>query len=135
MAQKNVEIVRRIYEGWGRGDFRVGWDEGIYDPYVLLVLRPEFGPDARAFCGASEVRAYTQGLLAAWESFTISGEEFIDAGESVVVRTHQQATGTGSGVPAEMGYFHVWTFRGGSVIRVEAIRDRPEALLAAGLSE
>lgn len=135
MSEENVEIVRRIYAGWERGDFRVGWEEGVYDPEVLLILGPDFGPDAGAFRGLDEIRRYTQGLLAAWEGFVITGEEFIDAGDSVVVRTHQQGTGTGSGVPTELAYFHVWSFRGGSVIRVEAVRERAKALETAGLSE
>ena len=46
MSQENVENVRQIYERWGRGDFRAGQE--IYDPYVLLVLRPEF-PEPGAY--------------------------------------------------------------------------------------
>jgi hypothetical protein len=57
MSQQNVEIVRRIYSQWGVGDFRVGWEEGIYDLHVLLVLRPEFGPEAGVYRGADEFRA------------------------------------------------------------------------------
>ena len=29
MSQRNVEIVRQIYERWGRGDFRAGTE--LYD--------------------------------------------------------------------------------------------------------
>jgi hypothetical protein len=32
-----------------------------------------------------------------------------------------------------MRYYQVWTFRGPSVIRIESIREREDALLAAGL--
>jgi ketosteroid isomerase-like protein len=39
MSQQNVEIVRQIYERWGRGDFRPGME--LYDRHVLFVLRPE----------------------------------------------------------------------------------------------
>jgi ketosteroid isomerase-like protein len=132
MSQEKVEIVRRIFEGWGRGDFRVGVE--LYDPYVLLVIRSEF-PDAGAYCGPAEIRKYTRQLLSAWEGFAISGEEFSAAGDSVVVRVHQQGTGIESGAPAELRYFQVWTFRGKSVIRIESIRQRAEALEAAGASE
>ena len=41
MSQENVEVVRRVYDEWGRGNFREGAE--LYDPHVLLVLRPEFG--------------------------------------------------------------------------------------------
>jgi ketosteroid isomerase-like protein len=132
VSQEKVEIVRQIYEGWGRGDFRMGVE--LYDPQVLLVLRPEF-PDAGVYRGSEEIRKYTKQLLAPWEDFAISGEEFIDAGDSVVVRVHQQATGAESGAHTGFRYFQVWTFRGGSVIRIESIRERAEALEAVGLEE
>lgn len=130
MSRENVEAVRRVYEGWGRGDLRV--PAGLYDPHVLLVLRPEF-PDAGAYCGPGEIREYTHQLLAAWENFAISGEDFLEAGDSVVVSVRQHGTGVGSGVPTDFRYFQVWTFRGASVIRIESIRDRDGALQAVGL--
>jgi ketosteroid isomerase-like protein len=133
MSQENVEIVRRIYEHWGRGDFRAGVE--VYDPYVLLVLRPEF-PDAGAYCGPEEIRKYmVEDFLADWHGAVIAGEEFLEAGDSVVVRVRQAATGAESGAPVEMRYYQVWTFRGRSVIRVESISDRAEALEATGQLE
>jgi ketosteroid isomerase-like protein len=133
VSQEHVEIVRRIYERWGRGDFRAGTE--LYDPYVLLVLRPEF-PDARAYCGPDEIRRYMRDdFLADLEGAVIVGEEFLDAGDSVVVRVNQRAAGAGSGAQVGMRYYQVWTFRGRSVIRIESIREREEALEAAGLRE
>jgi ketosteroid isomerase-like protein len=131
MSQTNLDIVRGIYERWARGDFRAGFE--LYDPYVQLVLRPEF-PDARAYCGPDEIRRYMrEDFLADLEGATISGEEFLEAGDSVVVRVNQQATGPESGVPVALRYYQIWTFRGRSVIRIESIREREDALAAAGL--
>jgi ketosteroid isomerase-like protein len=133
MSRKNVELVRQIYERWGRGDFGAGTD--LYDPHVLLVLRPEF-PDAGAYCGPDQIRRYMrEDFLADLEGAVIVGEEFLDAGDSVVVHVNQQATGAGSGAPVGMRYYQVWTFRGRSVIRIESIRGREEALEAAGLRD
>ncbi len=133
MSQENVEIVRQIYGRWERGDFRAGQE--IYDRYVLLVLRPEF-PEAGAYCGLDEIRRYMrEDFLADFEGASIAGEEFLDAGDSVIVRVNQQATGPESGVPVGMRYYQVWTFRARSVIRIESIRERADALQAAGLSE
>jgi ketosteroid isomerase-like protein len=130
MSQENVETVRRIYEDWGRGEFEAGTE--LYDPHVLLVLRPEF-PDSGAYCGPHEIRKYmVEDFLADFQGVEIGGEEFLDAGDSVVVRVHQRATGTESGAPVEMRYYQVWTFRGRSVIRIESISERAEALEAVG---
>jgi ketosteroid isomerase-like protein len=131
MSLQNVELVRRIYECWGRGDFRAGGE--LYDPYVLLVLRPEF-PEAGAYCGPDEIRKYMRDdFLADFESAAIAGEEFLDAGDSVVVRVNQRATGPESRAPVEMRYHQIWTFRGRSVIRIESVMERTDALEAVGL--
>jgi ketosteroid isomerase-like protein len=130
MSRENVDVVRRIYERWGRGDFRAGVE--LFDPFVLLVLRPEF-PDAGAYCGPEEIRRYTRDhFLADFEDVRITGDEFLEGGDSVVVHVNQQATGPGSGAPVGMRYYQVWTFRGRSVIRIESIRERGDALKAVG---
>jgi ketosteroid isomerase-like protein len=133
MSQRNVEIVRGIYERWGRGDFRAGVE--LYDPFILFVLRPEF-PEAGAYCGLDEIRRYMrEDFLADFEGAAIIGEEFLDAADSVVVRVNQQATGPRSGAEVRMRYYQAWTFRGGFVIRIESIKTREEALEAVGLRE
>ena len=66
---------------------------------------------------------------------TISADEFLDAGDSVVARVDQRATGPSSGAPVSMRYFQVWTFEAVSVIRIESIMERADALQAAGLAE
>ena len=55
MSQENVEIVRRICEGWAAGDRDAGAAD--LDPRVVLVLRPSF-PEPGAFVGAEGVRNY-----------------------------------------------------------------------------
>jgi ketosteroid isomerase-like protein len=131
MSQENVETVRQIYDGWGSGDFHAGTDR--YDPEIELVLRPEF-PDAGVYRGPDEIAKYMrQDFLADLEGAVIAGEEFLDAGDSVVVRVTQRATGPGSRAPVEMRYYQVWTFHGRAVTRIESVRERDEALEAAGL--
>jgi len=127
----HVERVRAIYAGWARGDFAAGTEH--YDPNVLLVLQPEF-PDAGTYLGLDAIRAYMRHFLAGFEGVTIAAEELVAAGDSVVARIRQQATGPRSGVPVAMGYYQVWTFRGGSVVRIESIRDRSDAFAACGLA-
>jgi ketosteroid isomerase-like protein len=133
MSQENVEIVGRIYAEWARGNFNEG--ATLYDPYVLLVVRPEFGPASGVYCGPDQIAGYMRDFLEEWDGLVIVGEEFVDAGDSVVVGVDQQATGQGSRTPVRAGYFQVWTFRGPSVIRIESVAERSDALEAAGLSE
>ena len=132
MSEQNVEIVRAILDEWGRGNFRAGTER--FDADTTLVLRSDF-PEAGGHHGPEGIRAYMQRFLGAWEKVVIKGEEFIAAGDSVVVAVHQVATGKGSGAPVEMRYFQVWSLRGGVVLRMESIIERSDAFEAAGISE
>ena len=55
MATERLEIVRGIYERWGRGDFGAGVER--YDPHVILVLRPQF-PEAGTYLGTEAIGRY-----------------------------------------------------------------------------
>lgn len=129
MSEENIEVVRRIYDEWGRGNFRAGAE--LFDPDTVLVLRPPL-PEAGTYRGPEGVRGYMLGFLEAWNEAAIEGESFLAVGDRVVVAVHQHATGTDSGIQVEMRYFQVWSFRGERVLRIESIRERNEALEAAG---
>lgn len=63
-------------------------------------------------------------------------EQFIDAGDRVVVLETNHARGRGSGVELETRtYATVWTLRDGQVTRVEIGLDPGEALKAVGLEQ
>jgi ketosteroid isomerase-like protein len=132
MSQKNLEAVRAIYRRWSEDDFRASVD--LLDPLVLFVMRPEF-PDAGTYLGLERLAEYTRGFLEPWTHITVEAEEVVDAGDSVVVAVRQRGVGAGSGAVTEFGYYHVWSFRGRKVIRLENFRDRAEALEAVGLRE
>ena len=136
MSQENVEIVRAVYDRWSEGDFHASVD--LLDPHVVLVLGPEFGPDSpdvASYSGIEAVAAYTRGLLDAYKDFTMEADEIVAAGDSVLVSVRQRGVGRISGVPTELRYFTLWSFRGRTVIRLESFRTHGDALEAAGLSE
>jgi ketosteroid isomerase-like protein len=133
MSQENVKAVRAVYEEWRNGNFRAGVD--LYDPLALLVQGRGF-PESGSYLGLEGIGKYMRTFLEAWEKVTIEAEDLVDAGDSVVAAVVQRGIGKGSGAaPAEFRYFQVWTFRAGNVIRLDVLRDRAEALEAAGLSE
>jgi ketosteroid isomerase-like protein len=132
MPEANVEAVRSVYESWSKGDFRAGVP--FFDEHVVFVIRPEF-PDPGTYVGPEAVAGYTRGLLEAWTLLTLEAEEIVDAGDTVIVALVQRGVGASSGTPTEFRYFHVWSFRGPKVIRLENFRERAEALAAAGISK
>jgi ketosteroid isomerase-like protein len=132
MSQENVETLVRIYEGWDRGDFTVG--VAAYEQNAILVIESGI-PDGGVFIGPEGIRAYMTRFLEAWESLTMSAESFREAGDTVLVKVKQTGIGQDSRVPVKLSYFHLWTFRGRMVIRLESILSEAEALEAAGLRE
>jgi ketosteroid isomerase-like protein len=130
MSQEKVEVMRRIFDDWGRGNLRAGTE--LFDPHVLLVLRPDF-PEPGVYLGPAQIATYTRDLLASWADFAMEAEDFFDAGDSVVVQIRQRGVGRSSGAVTELRYFQVWTFRGDAIIRIESILEREQALEAVGL--
>ena len=138
MSQENVEIVRAVYDRYREGDFRASAD--LLDPHVILVLGKtgQWGldiPEGGCYVGREGVAEYTRGLLKPWNAFSMEAEEIVAVGDSVLVNVHQRGVGRTSGVPTELRYLTLWSFRGRKVIRIESFRERHEALEAIGLSE
>jgi ketosteroid isomerase-like protein len=131
MSEGNVESVRAVYEGWGKGDFRAGLDH--FAPDLVFVMGPGF-PEAGEYEGIDGIKRYTRGFLEAWTDIAIEAEEIHDAGDMVLAEVRQHGVGDGSGAATEFRYFQVWTFRDGKAIRLENVRERAAALEAAGLT-
>ncbi len=132
MSRQHVDTMRRIYADWGEGNFHSGVE--LFDPHVMLVLRPEF-PDAGVYVGPEQIAGYMRDLFTALARFAIEGESFVDAGDTVLVGVRQRGIGPASQAETEIRYFQAWTFRGEAVIRIESIRERAQALEAVGLAE
>jgi ketosteroid isomerase-like protein len=129
MSQKNVEVVRELWDAYSRGDIdRV---IALSDPYVVLVTLEEgplYGPDA--------VRANYARWMEAWrEQPETTVEEVIGNGDHVFVIACFQGRGRGSGVRVEQRLYEVYTLRNGRILRVDEFSDRDQALEAAGLLE
>jgi ketosteroid isomerase-like protein len=130
MSAEHVETIKGVYERWGQGDFTAGPE--LFDKRVLFVMNPEF-PEAGVYIGPDSIRGYMRGFLEAWERVTIEATELTPAGDTVVAAVTQRGAGTGSGAVTELSYFQLWTFRGEKLVRLESIRERRDALAAAGL--
>jgi ketosteroid isomerase-like protein len=73
--------------------------------------------------------------VVAWENYEMELEEFIDAGERVLILFRERGQGRRSGVDTEAKLGAVWTVRDGRVSRMQPFRSRRDAYEAAGLKE
>jgi ketosteroid isomerase-like protein len=116
MSQENVEVVRRIFEGFQaaieRGDPSVWIAQTVPDDYEWIVPGEVLG---RAVWRGREgfvefVRTWTE----EFEGWSIRVERLIDAGDDrVVALTLQSGTGKHSGVPVEMTLGQIYELKDG----------------------
>jgi uncharacterized protein len=136
MSQENVEIVRRGYELYAARDLdgvaSLFADEAeLADAGGLGVA----GTAAGTRHGPEGFLRATEEALEAFEDYRVGAEEFIDAGDVVVVPVRISGRGRASGAKLDMRLAHLWVLRSGKAIRGEVYRTTEEALEAAGLEE
>lgn len=126
MSRENVEVIRTLFETYSRGDYDAA--AACLAPGVVY----EVGQEVPAF-GPDEVRAMWERWDGAWEDMETVPEEFLDAGEHVVVTVRYSARGRGSGIEYDERLYDVYTVRDGRCVRKLEFKQRAEALAAAGL--
>jgi ketosteroid isomerase-like protein len=133
VSRENVELVRRSWEAWERGDMEAIF--AFYDPDIVWDQFPFWeGELASLYRGHDGIRQLFREWLEAFEGFYAHAEDFIDAGDAVVVRCRQGGRGKQSGAEVRMPPFWlVYRLRDGRAVRIEAYADQGEALEAVGL--
>ena len=128
MSQENVQIVRRAfaYEIYGVGDRAEA--EAVFDPDVVINPTEE-GPSY----GLDAIRDNFEHWKGAWKELEVTTEEFIDAGDRVLVAVHHRGRGRESGIEVDGRFYLVYSLRNGKVARSDEYADRADALEAAGL--
>ena len=131
MSEENVEIVRKAWSGLDRGDLEAAFKDTA--PDVEFDQTRALGMD-RGVYTLDEFKRLTQSFINTWESVRWEADEFIDAGEHVVLAFTNRLTGR-DGITLEAHGTLVWTFRARRIVRVCLYQDRAGAVEAAGLPE
>jgi len=130
MLSENVEVIRSIYDDWLAGGLALD----RFDPDVAMIESDTI-PGAPSAHGIDAVRRYMESFADYWAEIRVEPEEFIDAGDRVVVVARLVGRGKKSGAEVARTWSYVWTLRAKRALRMEAYADRAEALRAAGLTE
>jgi ketosteroid isomerase-like protein len=130
MSEENVEIVRSTYDAFDRGDIDAALANA--DP-ALVTYRAD--PEAATWHGPDGFLQALADWTEGFDQFSARAEEFIDAGDRVIVRVHQRAVGQSSGAPVEADFWFVHALSDGKVTRLDMFASKTPALEAAGLSE
>jgi ketosteroid isomerase-like protein len=133
MSERNVEIVRRLYESVNRRH----WDRlaELLDPDVAQHGTVGGLGEGNVVRGVSEIRQMYEKGGEVWDEQRIEPEKLIDAGDRVVVFQLEYQRGKSSGVELVVETAAVLDLRDGRVVRIQGYMDRATALQAAGLSK
>ncbi|MGI9020496.1 MAG: nuclear transport factor 2 family protein [Solirubrobacterales bacterium] len=136
MSEENVEVVRRIFKAFSRGDLEGGIVLADTPPEFEFVPSGALIPDlASVQRGPEAFRRVVETFFAEFDDPRIELHELIDAGDQIFTSFTLRGRGKHSAVEASWNPLSVWTVRDGRLVRWLGFTDRDEALEAAGLSE
>lgn len=118
----NVDTARSAYEAFGRGDLEALKEMMAEDGTWLTSDELPLGGETQ---GRDEIIGNFAQIPNYWSSFTVEPEEFIDAGEWVVVRGTQRAGHNGHSFEAP--FAHLLRFADGKIVRGEFYADSAKA--------
>jgi hypothetical protein len=130
MAPANADLIRPIYDEWGRGNWQPRFE--VYDPHMEWGWSDEFPGLAGVYDTPNpRLRAW----LSEWEHWRVEVDEYLEIGDHVVVLASYIGRGKGSGVEIRQEGAHVFKLRDGKVVRLEIFANRRKALESVGAAE
>jgi ketosteroid isomerase-like protein len=134
MSQENVEIVKLANEFLERRDWQGTTD--LFDPTVELYGTVGGLEEGKILRGLSQIsQAIETEDDEVWDEHRIEPQEFIDAGDRVVVLHREYQRGKGSGVELVIDTATIVDVRDGRIVRMQGYMNPAEALEAVGRSE
>ena len=130
MPSDNVELIRRGYESFNRGDLDDVF--ALLDPEIEWVTADRV-PFAGTYRGHDDVRGLLRDQQEVFGEITMEPYELFEKGDKVVAFVRQRARGHASGAEIEIVVGHLWTVRDGRAVRFEGFPEREKALEAADL--
>lgn len=128
----NLELVQSIYQAFARGDVpavlgaldpAIEWREA--DNFIYAGGNPYIGPQA-------VLSGVFMPLVADWAGFSVTPEQFIDGGDTIVVLGRYRGTNKTTGASLNAQFAHVLYVQGGKVVRFQQYTDTLQAKEAAG---
>ena len=128
MSQENVALVQAIYAAFGTGDVPgvvsrmspdIVWNEAENFPYA----------DRNPYLGPEAILTGVFGRIGTdWEGFAPVPEEFLDAGDTVVVLGRYRGTYKATGRTLDAQFVHVWRVEDGKAVAFQQYTDTLQAV-------
>jgi len=123
MSQDNVEVIRRMYESLSEGDVtavlgqmhqHIEWREA--ENFIYADRNPYRGPQA-------VLEGVFMRLASGWANFSVMPEEWLNAGNHVVVLGTYTGRHKETGREVRAQFAHIWGVTHGRVVRFQQYTD------------
>jgi ketosteroid isomerase-like protein len=129
MSTENLEAARRGFESLDRGGVEAFLE--FIDPQFEMTTPADMTVEPATYRGHEGMRHYFESFYEIMDEVRFEPQEFIDAGDRVVVPARLVARGRDTGIEAVQQLTMVWTLRDGKAIGCETYATKDEALAAA----
>ena len=132
MSQANVDLIRSIYDAFAAGDVPavlgamspdIVWNEAENFPYADG--NPYRGPEA-------VLNGVFARCIGEWDGFAVVPEEFLDAGDTVVVLGRYRGTYKATGKAMNPQLAHVWRIADGKAAQFQQYADTLQVARVTG---
>jgi len=119
----NVDTARSAYDAFGRGDLAALQETFAEDAVWVTSDELPLGGEVQ---GRDQILGNFAQIPNYWDSFSVDPEQFIDAGEYVIVRGTQRASNEKGSFEAP--FVHVLELQDGKTVRGEFFTDSAKAV-------
>ena len=128
---EDLDSIRRLCEGWSRGDWTRGAE--LFADDVLVTTFDADGDEVELH-GLAALQEWLRGFLEHWRDVRHEYDELLDLGDRILARGRQIAEGRASGAPAEMPIYTLFVLRDGKVVEFHTTRYADVADRRAGIN-
>jgi ketosteroid isomerase-like protein len=132
VSRETVELAKRLFAAQNRGDVEALLAACHLD--VEVDWSRSIGPEPGVYRGHDGFRRFLKSYQDVFDEITFEAEEFIDAGDEVVI-PHVGRVRRRDGLTASAPSVFVLTVKDGQLARFRMFNSRDEALAAVGLTE
>jgi ketosteroid isomerase-like protein len=132
MSKENADLIRAIYGAFAAGDVPgvvarmspdIVWNEAENFPYA----------DGNPYCGPEAILGGVFARLGSeWDGFAAAPEEYLDAGDTIVVLGRYRGACKATGLEQNAQMVHVWRVEDGKAARFQQYVDTLQVARVTG---